>query len=105
MILWSSGAAYPDAYDRLSLFGPGGRVARRSNYLQDGNLADLIARGFATADPTARGAIYKQVAAQLLKTGPYAVLVQPKYPIGMRADLRGFVYSPVAPVDLARLSF
>jgi peptide/nickel transport system substrate-binding protein len=104
MILWSSGSAYPDAYDRLSLFGPGGRVARRSNYLQDGNLAGLIATGFATADSTARGAIYKQVEEQLLKTGPYAVLVQPKYPIGMRADLKGFVYSPLAPVDLARLS-
>jgi peptide/nickel transport system substrate-binding protein len=104
MVLWSSGAAYPDAYDRLSLFGPGGRVARRSNYLQDGNLSALISKGFATANTAARVAIYKQVEEQLLRTGPYAVLVQPKYPIGLRADIKGFVYSPLGQLNFATLS-
>jgi peptide/nickel transport system substrate-binding protein len=104
MILWIAIPDYPDAYDMLSLLGPGGRVARRSHYLQDGNLAGLIARGFVTANTAARTTIYKQVEKQLLKTGPYAALVQPEYPVGLRADLKGFVYSPLALLDFARLS-
>jgi hypothetical protein len=79
-------------------------VARRSNYPQDGDLAGLIARGVATADHTARGAPYRQVQGQSLQTGPYAALVQPEYPAGLRADLRGFVYSPFAQADFARIS-
>jgi peptide/nickel transport system substrate-binding protein len=104
MVLWIWTADYPDPNDNLTVFGPGDLAGRRSNYLQDGNLADLIARGDATANTAARAAIYKRVQEQLLKTGPYAVLVQPEYPVGLRADLRGFVYSPFARVDFARLS-
>jgi peptide/nickel transport system substrate-binding protein len=104
MVLWHVAPDYPDAYDLLSAFGPGGFVAMRYHYLQDGNLTDLIARGVATADPAARAAIYKQVEEQLLQTGPYAVLLQPEYPVGLRADLRGFAYSPLWRVDFSTLS-
>jgi peptide/nickel transport system substrate-binding protein len=104
MVLWIWTPDYPDAYDNLSYFGPGGTAARRVNYLKDGNLAGLIARGVATVSATARGAIYRQVEQQLLKTGPYAALMQPEYPVGLRADLRGFAYSPLWRVDFARLS-
>jgi peptide/nickel transport system substrate-binding protein len=95
---------YPDAADNLTYFGPGGFVAAHYHYLRDGNLANLIARGITTTGPAARGAIYRQVEARLLQTGPYAVLVQPEYPVGLRADLRGFAYSPIWRVDFARLS-
>jgi peptide/nickel transport system substrate-binding protein len=104
MVLWLYSPLYPDAYDSLSLFGPGGNVAKRLNYLQDGDLASLIARGVATSNTAARAAIYKHVETQLLQTGPYVVLVQPKYPVGLRSDLKGFAYSPLSLVDLARLS-
>lgn len=98
------GADYPDAYDNLLYFGPGGNVGKRVNYLQDGNLASLIAKGDTTIDSAARGAIYNQVQQQLLKTGPYAVLVSPEYPVGLRNTIKGFVYAPVWKVDFATLS-
>jgi peptide/nickel transport system substrate-binding protein len=104
LVLWIWTPDYPDAYDNLSYFGPGGTGARRVHYLQDGNLTNLIARSVATTSAATRGAIYRQVEAQLLKTGPYAVLMQPEYPVGLRADLRGFSYSPIWRVDLASLS-
>src|SRR5581483_1316794 len=71
------GADYPDAFDNLSDFGPGGNEAVRVNYTQDGNLASLIAKGETIADDAQRGAIYNQVQQQLLKTGPWAVLASP----------------------------
>jgi peptide/nickel transport system substrate-binding protein len=104
MVLWIAIPSYPDANDYLSLFGPGDSMARRSHYLQDDNLPGLIALGVATGNTATRAAIYKQVQEQLLKTGPYAVLVQPEYPVGLRADLKGFAYSPLGQVDFARLS-
>jgi peptide/nickel transport system substrate-binding protein len=104
MVLWIWTPDYPDANDNLSFFGPGGIFSRRLNYLQDGNLAVLIARGIATANTADRAATYRQVEEQLLKTGPYAALMQPVHPVGLRADLRGFAYSPLWRVDFARLS-
>jgi peptide/nickel transport system substrate-binding protein len=104
MVLWLYAAIYPDAYDNLSALGPGGFVAKHVKYLQDGDLASLIARGNATIDVARRAAIYKRVEEQLLQTGPYAVLVQPEYPVGLRSDLKGFAYSPLWLVDFGKLS-
>jgi len=98
------GADFPDAYDNLYYFGPGGGESVRVNYLQDGNLPSLIAKGDATADATSRGTIYNQVVQQLLKTGPWAVLVQPEFPVGMRSNIKGFQYAPIWRVDVASLS-
>jgi peptide/nickel transport system substrate-binding protein len=98
------GADYPDAYDNLSYFGPGGNEGVRVNYTSDGNLASLIAKGDTVADPASRGAIYYQVEQQLLKTGPWAVLVQPAFPVGLRANIKGFSYAPIWKVDFASLS-
>jgi peptide/nickel transport system substrate-binding protein len=104
MVLWIAIPSYPDANDYLGLFGPGESVARRSHYLQDDNLADLIARGVATSNTVVRAAIYKQVQERLLKTGPYAALVQPEYPVGLRSTIKGFIYSPLGQVDFAGIS-
>lgn len=98
------GADYPDAYDNLSYFGPGGNEGVRVNYTHDGNLAALIAKGNTIADAAKRGAIYNQVQQQLIKTGPWVALVQPDYPVGLRSDIKGYVYNPVWKVDFADLS-
>jgi ABC-type transport system substrate-binding protein len=103
MNLFPWGADYPDAYDFALYFGPGGGVARRVNYLQDGDLAAIIAKADATADNTARAALYKTVQERLLASGPYAILVQPAYQIGLRSNVTGFAYSPVFRVDLGKL--
>lgn len=104
MNLMPWGADYPDPYDNLLYFGPGGNVGMRVNYLQDGNLANLIAQGDTTVNTTKRAAIYNQVQKQLLKTGPYVALVQPDYPVGLRSDIKGFVYAPIWKADFASLS-
>jgi peptide/nickel transport system substrate-binding protein len=98
------GADYPDAYDNLTYFGPGGNEGKRVNYLQDDDLPSLIAKGDATIDANARGAIYNQVQQRLLKTGPWAVVVSPDYPVGLRNNIKGFVYAPIWKVDFATLS-
>jgi peptide/nickel transport system substrate-binding protein len=98
------GADYPDAYDNLLYFGPGGNVGLRINYVKDGNMASLIAKGDTTVDTATRGAIYNQVQQQLLKTGPWAILVSPDFPVGLRANIKGFVFAPIWNVDVATLS-
>src|SRR5262249_42577787 len=95
LVLWIWGPTYPDPNDNLSLFGPGATVATWSHYLHDDGLAGLIAQGVVTSNTAARASIYKQVQERLLKTGPYAVLVQPEYPVGLRSNIKGFVYSPL----------
>jgi peptide/nickel transport system substrate-binding protein len=104
MSLGPWGADYADAYDNLSYFGPGDTVGKRVNYLQDGALAALIAKGDSTNDVAARGAIYNQVQQRLLQTGPWAVLVSPDYPVGLRSNINGFVYAPIWKADFATLS-
>jgi peptide/nickel transport system substrate-binding protein len=98
------GADFPDAYDNLYYFGPGGGEGVRVNYVQDDGLPALIAKGDATADAATRGAIYNKVQQQLLKTGPWAVLVQPEFPVGLRSNIKGFQYAPIWKVDVASLS-
>ncbi len=98
------GADYPDAYDNLSYFGPGDNVGLRVNYTTDGNLPALIAKGDTIADNAQRGALYNQVQQQLLKTGPFVTLVEPSFPVGLRANIKGFVYTPIWDVSFAELS-
>jgi peptide/nickel transport system substrate-binding protein len=98
------GADYLDAYDNLSYFGPGGNVGLRVNYKSDGNLAAMIAKADTIADPATRGAMYNQVQTQMLKTGPYVVVVEPSYPVGVRANIKGYAYAPIWKMDFASLS-
>src|ERR1035437_10374305 len=98
------GADYLDAFDNLSYFGPGGAVGLRVNYTKDGNLAALIAKGDTVANAEQRGAIYNQVQQQFLKTSPWVGIVQPAFPVGVRAEIKGYQYAPIWKVDFATLS-
>lgn len=98
------GADYLDAFDNLSYFGPGGAVGLRVNYTKDGNLAVLIAKGDTVANAEQRGAIYNQVQQQFLKTSPWVGIVQPAFPVGVRAEIKGYQYAPIWKVDFATLS-
>ncbi|HWE63091.1 MAG TPA: hypothetical protein VHB98_15365, partial [Chloroflexota bacterium] len=61
-------------------------------------------QGDSTVDTAKRATIYNQVQQQLLKTGPYVALVQPAYPVGLRSNIKGFIYAPIWFVDFASLS-
>jgi peptide/nickel transport system substrate-binding protein len=104
MLLFPWGADYLDANDNLTYFGPGGGVGLRFNYKTDGNLIAQIAKADTISDPATRGALDNQISLQIAKTGPYVAVVEPAYPVGISAKLKGFVYAPIWKIDFASLS-
>ena len=69
--------------------------------------SDIAAKAQAAAlmtDPTARAAAYKDVTEYVLHNGPYIILYQPSALFGIRANVKGFAWSPIGYADLWSVS-
>lgn len=55
-------------------------------------------------DPNKRAALYKLLTELVLREGPYAILYQPAVPIGMSAQVQGFVRSAIGTVRFENIS-
>jgi len=68
---------------------------------------DIAAKAQAAAlmtDPTERAAAYKDVTEYVLHKGPYIILYQPSALFGIRANVKGFAWSPIGYADLWSVS-
>lgn len=101
--LWYWGADYPDPSDYL-VFGPGGLVGKRANYLENSDAtvkAAMDKAAVATGD--ARAAAYQDFQKALAASGPFVPLLQPAVNIANDAKVSGVDVNPVWEIDVAEL--
>jgi peptide/nickel transport system substrate-binding protein len=103
---WFWGPDVLDPTDTLN-FVPGGTVAGRAQWMEEGADADLLAlrdEGRLETDPDARTEVFQQIQDYLQHNGPFAAFIQPGVQTAFRADLEGYVWHPQWLVDLSLLS-
>jgi peptide/nickel transport system substrate-binding protein len=72
----------------------GGLAGNRSFY-SNPRMDQWLAEAAASSDPDRRMALYKQVQKQAIKDAVYVYLYQDNYLVGLRKDIKGFVYNPM----------
>jgi peptide/nickel transport system substrate-binding protein len=71
------------------------------------NDATIAAQAHASAletDPTKRAADYKTITEYVLHNGPFAILYQPLDLFALRANVKGFAWSPIGWTDFAPIT-
>ena len=103
LILWG-----PDFPDPDANAGPFTDYAAKSiafrNGWNDASIADKAKKAALITDPTARNAAYKEITDYVLHNGPYAVLYQPSQNFGLRSNVKGFAWNPMAYADFWAIS-
>lgn len=95
------GADFPDAFNFAQPFGHSrGPLAARVQFA-DATLDGLIDSASAELDDRRRRAMYIAIQKRLMAIGPWAVLLQPTRALLMRAEVHGFVYEALSPMDYA----
>jgi peptide/nickel transport system substrate-binding protein len=94
LILW--GPDFPDPDGNVTPFTDyeAKSIAWRNQY-RDEALARLAKQAALETNPDRRRALYRQITEKVLHEGPYAVLYQPTLVLGVRSDVRGFVWNPM----------
>ncbi len=95
LILW--GPDFPDPDGNVTPFTDYGAksIAWRNQY-DDPAAARLAKQAALEPDLTKRRALYKQLTDKVLHEGPYVILYQPTTRFGMRKNVTGFVWNPMA---------
>jgi peptide/nickel transport system substrate-binding protein len=94
LILW--GPDFPDPDGNVTPFTDyeAKSIAWRNRY-QDDALAREAKRAALETNPDRRRALYRQITEKVLHEGPYVVLYQPTLVLGVRSNVRGFVWNPM----------
>ena len=102
LILWG-----PDFPDPDANAGPFSDYNAQSiafrNAWQD-PIADKARAAALIADPTQRAAAYKEITDYVLHNGPYVILYQVSENFGLRANVKGFAWSPIGWTDFWTIS-
>jgi peptide/nickel transport system substrate-binding protein len=103
LILWG-----PDFPDPDANAGPFTDYAAKSiawrNGWNDAAIADKARKAALVTDAAARNAAYKEITDYVLHNGPYAVLYQPTQNFGLRSNVKGFAWNPMAYADFAAIT-
>ncbi len=95
MILW--GPDFPDPDGNVTPFTDYGAhsIAWRNQY-NDPAVAALAKQAALETDVSKRRALYTQLTTKVLHEGPYVILYQPTTRFGLRKNVSGFVWNPMA---------
>jgi peptide/nickel transport system substrate-binding protein len=95
------GADYPDPFNFAQPFGHSdGALAKRVEF-GDPALDAMIDRAGAELDATRRAALYVKIQKRLMEEGPWAVLLQPTRVMPLRAEVHGYRYNAMSPMNYA----
>ena len=103
MILW--GPDFPDPDANVTPFTDYG--AKSIGWRYAWNDSTIAAQAHAAAletDATKRAAAYKTITEYVLHNGPYAILYQPLDLFALRANVKGFAWSPIGWTDFAPIT-
>ncbi len=103
MILW--GPDFPDPDANVTPFTD--YSAKSIAWRNAWNDADIAKKAKAAAletDPAKRVADYKDITDYVLHNGPYVILYQPLELLGLRANVKGFAWSPIGWTDFAPIT-
>jgi peptide/nickel transport system substrate-binding protein len=103
MILWGPDFPDPDANVTPFTDYSAKSIAWR-NAWNDATIAQQAHAAALETDPNKRAADYKTITDYVLHNGPYAMLYQSPELFGFRANLKGFVWSPMEWTDFALIS-
>src|SRR2546427_662246 len=103
MILW--GPDFPDPDGNATPFSDyaAHSIAWRNQY-NDMAAATLAKQAALEPDLTKRRTLYKQLTDKVLHEGPYIVLYQPTKRFGLRQNVQGFVWNPMAYTEFRTVS-
>lgn len=103
MVLW--GPDFPDPDGNATPFADYGAksLAWRNQY-NDAGAAQLAKQAALEADVAKRRGLYKQLTDKVLHEGPYVILYQPTKNFGLRANVQGFVWNPMAYAEFRTVS-
>ena len=103
MILW--GPDFPDPDGNATPFSDyaAHSIAWRNQY-NDTAAATLAKQAALEPDLTKRRTLYKQLTDKVLHEGPYIVLYQPTKRFGLRQNVQGFVWNPMAYAEFRTVS-
>ena len=103
MILW--GPDFPDPDGNATPFSDyaAHSIAWRNQY-NDTAAATLAKQAALEPDLTKRRTLYKQLTDKVLHEGPYIVLYQPTKRFGLRQNVQGFVWNPMAYTEFRTVS-
>ncbi len=103
MILW--GPDFPDPDANVTPFTD--YSAKSIAWRNAWNDATIAAQAHAAAletDPTKRAADYKTITEYVLHNGPYVILYQPLDLFALRANVKGFAWSPIGWMDFSAIT-
>ncbi len=93
------GADYPDPFNFAQPFGRSdGALATRVGF-SDPRLDRLIDLAGRELRPDLRRKLYIRIQRRLMKIGPWAILLQPTRELPIRAEVHGYRYNAMSPMD------
>ncbi len=103
MILW--GPDFPDPDGNATPFADydAKSIAWRNQY-NDPAAAKLAKQAALEPDVTKRAGLYRQLTDKVLHEGPYVILYQPVTRFGLRKNVSGFVWNPMAFAEFRNVS-
>lgn len=103
MILW--GPDFPDPDGNATPFADyDAKVIAWRNQYSDADAAKLAKQANLEPDLMKRQALYRQLTEKVLHDGPYVILYQPLTRFGLRANVSGFVWNPMAFAEFRNVS-
>lgn len=102
--LWYWNPDYLDPANYLA-FGPGQSVGLRAGWTEQANpaIAELVAKGYTTADHDARKALFEQWGKAMNEESPFIPLVQPGFNLAYQPTVTNVSYNPSWLVNVAGL--
>jgi peptide/nickel transport system substrate-binding protein len=99
--LWPWLPSVPDINGYLQLL-PGGVLGNRSQWTEERADPEILAlrdQARVEADPQKRIELWNQIQEYLVQEGPYIGLVQAGLQMGLRNNIKGFIYNPIYGVE------